>query len=217
MHVVTGVDYSCTNGRDKAMALKLLILATIGGVIGWVTNLLAIKMLFRPFRPINIPLTNFKIQGLIPKRKAEIAKSIGETVETELLPMEEIIDKLIKSNNKDEILLILKDKITVIVTNKLPFVIPSIFKRMILKYINDVIDKEGDKIITEFMEGMIIKATTNIELGKMIEDKINKFEMEELEEIVIKIAKAELKHIEILGGILGFIIGIFQGIIILLL
>ena len=88
---------------------------------------------------------------------------------------------------------------------------------MILKYINDVIDEEGDKIITEFMEDMVIKATTNIELSKMIEDKVNKFEMDELERIAIKTVKAELKHIEILGGILGFIIGIFQGIIVLLL
>ena len=64
---------------------------------------------------------------------------------------------------------------------------------------------------------MIIKTTTNIKISKMIEDKINKFEMEELERIVVKTVKTELKHIEILGGILGFIIGIFQGIIILLL
>jgi len=64
---------------------------------------------------------------------------------------------------------------------------------------------------------MVKKATSSIELGKMIEDKVNEFEMEELERIVINIAKTELKHIEVLGGILGFIIGIFQGVIILFL
>ncbi len=198
------------------MALKLLILAAIGGIIGWITNLLAIKMLFRPFQPINVPLVNFKIQGLIPKRKAEIAKNIGETVETELLSAEEIIHKLIKNNDKDEILRIIKDKITIIVENRLPSIIPSILSNKILEYINNVIDQEGDRIIMEFIEDMIIKATTNIRIGKMIEDKINQFEMMELEEIVIRTVKAELKHIEILGGILGFLIGIFQGMIILL-
>jgi len=199
------------------MVLKLLILATIGGIIGWITNLLAIKMLFRPFQPINIPLFNLKIQGLIPKRKAEIARSIGETVETELLSIEEIIDKLIKSNNTDEILQLLKEKITLIVSNHLPSIIPSTFKGMISKYINDLIDEEGDKMVTEFIENMVEKATSSIELGKMIEDKVNEFEMEELERIVINIAKTELKHIEVLGGILGFVIGIFQGVIILFL
>ena len=199
------------------MALKLLILATLGGIIGWITNRLAIKMLFRPFQPVNIPLINFKIQGLIPKRKAEIAKSIGETVETELLSMEEIIMELIKGNNKDEILVILKNKIAEIITDNQSSLIPSVFKKMILKYINGMIDEEGDRIITEFIEDMVIKATANIRLSKMIEDRINKFEIEELERIAIKVVKAELRHIEILGGILGFIIGIFQGIFILLL
>lgn len=199
------------------MALKLLILATLGGIIGWITNRLAIKMLFRPFQPVNIPLINYKIQGLIPKRKAEIAKSIGETVETELLSMEEIIMELIKGDNKDEILVILKNKIAEIITDKQSSVIPSVFKKMILKYINGMIDEKGDRIITEFIEDTVIKATANIQLSKMIEDRINRFEMEELERIAIKVVKAELRHIEILGGILGFMIGIFQGIFILLL
>ncbi len=199
------------------MWLKLLILAAIGGIIGWITNILAIKLLFRPFDPINIPIINFKIQGLIPKRKAEIAKSIGETVETELLSIEEIIDKLIQNNNKEEILLILKEKITEIVAEHLPSIVPSSFKGMIVSYIDDIIDKEGEALIEEFIEKMVDKGTSNIELSKMVEDKINQFEMEELERIVVSIAKTELRHIEILGGILGFIIGIFQGIIILFL
>lgn len=199
------------------MALKLLILAVLGGIIGWITNRLAIKMLFRPFQPVNIPLINFKIQGLIPKRKAEIAKSIGETVETELLSMEEIIMELIKGDNKDEILAMFKNKIAEIITDKRSSLIPSVFKKMILKYINGIIDEEGDRIITEFIEDTVIKATASIRLSKMIEDRINKFEIEELEKIAIKVVRAELRHIEILGGILGFIIGIFQGIFILLL
>ena len=199
------------------MVLKLLILAVLGGIIGWITNRLAIKMLFRPFQPVNIPLINFKIQGLIPKRKAEIAKSIGETVETELLSMEEIIMELIKGDNKDEILAMFKNKIAEIITDKRSSFIPSVFKKMILKYINGIIDEEGDRIITEFIEDTVIKATASIRLSKMIEDRINKFEIEELEKITIKVVRAELRHIEILGGILGFIIGIFQGVFILLL
>lgn len=199
------------------MALRLIILATIGGIIGWVTNLLAIKMLFRPFDPVRLPLINFKIQGLIPKRKVEIAKSIGETIETELLSIEDIIHKLVENNKKEEILAIIKYRISAIIDDKLPSLIPSAFKGIILKYINEIIEGEGDKIIEELIENLTLRAKSSIEIGKIVEDKVNEFEMEELERIVIKIAREELRHIEILGGILGFIIGIFQGIIILLL
>lgn len=194
-------------------ALQLMILATIGGVIGWVTNYLAIKMLFRPFEPVAIPIINFQFQGLIPKRKTEIAKSIGETIEKELLSVDEIMNKLITSSNKGEIIALLKGKITEIVSEKLPSIIPSTFKGMISKYVNDVIDKEGEQIIDDLIETSIKKASSSIEISKMVEDKVNEFDMAQMEGIIIRIAQKELKHIEVLGGILGFMIGIFQGII----
>ncbi len=63
------------------MLLPILISALVGGIIGYSTNWLAIKMLFRPLRekyigPLRIPFT----PGLIPKRRAELARSLGHTV-----------------------------------------------------------------------------------------------------------------------------------------
>ncbi|HHT66442.1 MAG TPA: DUF445 family protein, partial [Clostridiales bacterium] len=51
----------------------------VGALIGWFTNYLAVKMLFRPIRPWRIPLTKIELQGLIPKRREEIAVTIGAT------------------------------------------------------------------------------------------------------------------------------------------
>ena len=64
--------------------LKILILAIIGGLIGYITNVLAIKLIFRPIKPIKIPILNIEIIGLIPKRKNEIAKNIGEIISKNL-------------------------------------------------------------------------------------------------------------------------------------
>lgn len=88
--------------------LKLLILATIGAIIGWTTNVIAIKLLFRPIDPIKVPVLGWTLQGLMPKRKKEIAKNIGETVETELVSIEEIIDKMIEGTDKTTIIEALK-------------------------------------------------------------------------------------------------------------
>ena len=41
--------------------LKILILAVIGGVIGYITNVLAIKLIFRPIKPIKIPILNMTL------------------------------------------------------------------------------------------------------------------------------------------------------------
>ena len=45
-------------------------------------------MIFRPRGPINI--LGFKLLGLMPKRKSDLARKIGETVENELISHKDI-------------------------------------------------------------------------------------------------------------------------------
>ena len=54
------------------MNLQLFLIPIIGFFIGYVTNWIAIIMLFHPRRKI------FGIQGVIPKRKEILAQKIGE-------------------------------------------------------------------------------------------------------------------------------------------
>lgn len=77
------------------IALKVIAAPLVGGVIGLVTNGIAIKMLFRPFYPVKIgkfvlPFT----PGLIPKEKARLAKAIGNVVGAELLDTETLTKAL---------------------------------------------------------------------------------------------------------------------------
>lgn len=199
------------------MILKLLILATIGGVIGWMTNVIAIKLLFRPINPINIPLTPFKIQGLIPKRKADISKSIGEIVEEELISIEQIVDHIIEDTDKQQIVALIKEKVLVLAEAKMPAIIPSMFKNAIISNIGEIIDQNGEQMIVEMTEKLSHKVIESVDISQMVEDKLNTYDFEKLEEMTLKIAKTELKAIEILGGVIGFFIGIVQGIIVLMI
>ncbi len=90
--------------------IKILIMGTVGAIIGYSTNVIAIKLMFRPINPIQLKPFKFELQGLIPKRKADIATSIGEIIESELISIEEIIDKLIEQSNKEEMIAMIKDK-----------------------------------------------------------------------------------------------------------
>lgn len=197
--------------------ILILFLAIIGAIIGWLTNLIAIKLLFRPIKAINIPLINWKLQGLIPKRKEEMAASIGKTVEEDLLSLDDIIKKILNKEELEKIKVLLKTKIYNIVEKKLPPIIPSTFKKMILGYVEDMISTEGDELVNQFIFEYLNKAKDKISISEIVEEKINSYDMVKIEEIVISIAKKELKHIEILGGVLGFIIGIIQGVVVLYL
>lgn len=75
--------------------LVILFMMVIGAVIGGVTNMIAVKMLFHPFKPYyifgrRVPFT----PGLIPKRRGEIATKIGQVVEDHLLTESLIREKL---------------------------------------------------------------------------------------------------------------------------
>lgn len=63
----------------------------VGGIIGYFTNDIAIKMLFRPYRPLylgkqQLPFT----PGLIPRNQERLAKRISDTIMGSLLTPEEL-------------------------------------------------------------------------------------------------------------------------------
>lgn len=63
----------------------------IGGVIGYFTNYIAVKMLFRPLKPIRIGKYTLPFTpGIIPKRKPELAHALGQAVGNALLSKDEL-------------------------------------------------------------------------------------------------------------------------------
>ena len=51
------------------------LLPLIAALIGWLTNLIAVKMLFHPRKSINLGF--FSVQGVFPKRQKALAKKLG--------------------------------------------------------------------------------------------------------------------------------------------
>ena len=45
------------------MFWEIIIMALVGGGIGWFTNYLAVKLIFRPLNPIRIPIIGLELQG----------------------------------------------------------------------------------------------------------------------------------------------------------
>ena len=197
------------------MILKLAIMALIGALIGWATNWLAIKLLFRPYEPYKIPLLPVVFQGLMPKRRHEIARTVGQTVERELVTVEEIVDKMIEDLDKEEIVRMVKVRVTQIAEQKMPSIIPGAFRGMIFKYIEEAIDENADAAITEISEQVVHRAAEKVSIGTLVEEKINDFDFRKIEGIIFEVASKELHHIEWLGGVIGFVIGLLQGSLVL--
>ena len=196
--------------------ILIVVLALIGGIIGWITNILAIKLMFRPINPIRIPILNIEIMGLIPKRKEEIAKNIGEVVSKELLSIDDLIKEGFSDSDKEELLNYVKDKIRGIVSEKMDFV-PGPFRMMVQGPIDNIINNEMDGALEDIELKLVDKVKERVSIEKIVEGKVNELDLLELERIIISVAKKELKHIEILGFFLGGAIGLIQGIVMLII
>lgn len=84
------------------MELSYIIAPLLGGVIGYITNDIAIRMLFRPHKAkylfgIHIPFT----PGIIPKEKGRIAEAIGGVI-SENLMNKEVLEKYLLSEDMVE-------------------------------------------------------------------------------------------------------------------
>ncbi|SDP17353.1 DUF445 family protein [Desulforhopalus singaporensis] len=84
----------------------------VGAFIGYLTNRIAIKMLFRPLRPwrvagIRVPMT----PGVIPSKRLELARNMGEVVGDHLLTSEEVGRGLQQSAFQDHLYNLISNRV----------------------------------------------------------------------------------------------------------
>ena len=191
--------------------MKLVIMVIISAAIGWITNWVAIKMLFRPHNEINLGL--FKIQGLIPKRRAEIGIGIADVIQNELISIKDVIANIdseeFSKRLNDLIDDVLEKNLKTKVKEKFP-VMQMFFSDKMAKDVSNTIKgivMENQEKIFEIFSNY---AEENINFSTIITDKISNFSLDKLEEIINGLAKKELKYIEVIGAILGAFIGLVQ-------
>ena len=191
--------------------MKLVIMVIISAAIGWITNWVAIKMLFRPHNEINLGL--FKIQGLIPKRRAEIGIGIADVIQNELISIKDVIANIdreeFSKRLNDLIDDVLEKNLKTKVKEKFP-VMQMFFSDKMAKDVSNTIKgivMENQEKIFEIFSNY---AEENINFSTIITDKISNFSLDKLEEIINGLAKKELKHIEVIGAVLGAFIGLVQ-------
>lgn len=87
------------------MNYYIIIRPLIGAFTGYITNLIAVKMMFRPLKPIK--LGNFKLPftpGIIPKNQEKLATSIGNIISKDLLNEETLKETLLSDDFENKIL-----------------------------------------------------------------------------------------------------------------
>ena len=180
-----------------------------GGVIGWFTNHLAVRMLFRPREARRVLGVTF--QGLIPRRRAELAAHVADAVESEFLSHEDIESVLRDPGYQEAFGQRIEKAIHEALLEKFaawPRVLRAVIGQGLVDRVAAGATQEVTQRLPHLIEGAIAEMEERLDIRELIAAKINAFDLDRLEEIVLRIASTELRFIEVLGGVVGAVVGV---------
>lgn len=185
----------------------------LGGVIGYVTNRIAVKMIFRPIRPISV--LGIRVQGLLARRQQELAESVGRVVGDHLVSHEDVMAALGNVDFEQVIGDVLDTALApkVAELRKMPM-LGALFTDERVGQLQESITRgivAKRETLLSGIEGAIEKG---LDVRSVVTAKVAAFPVEKLEALVLEVAARELRAIELLGALLGVLIGIVQVLLI---
>jgi len=199
---------------NYSLLIQLLVIPIISAFIGWFTNWIAIKMLFHPREPKRILGITF--HGIFPKRQKIFAEKLGKMISAEFLSYEDIEEKIANPKNLEKLMPMIEAHVDNFLKNKLsdemPFLSLFIGSKTI-KSLKKTFMQELEILFPQIMKRYAGHLEEELDLEKIVIDKVSAFSTDKLEDILYQIMSKEFRFVEILGGVIGFLIGIVQVLI----
>ena len=194
------------------MIWQIIAIPLISAGIGYMTNVVAIRLLFWPKKPIRI--VYFELYGLLPKRQAEIASKLGQLVEEQLLSIDDLFERI----DTPETYSRLSSELSHMVRRKLyallPRIIPGKVSALIVDNLDRILQQETPAIFKQLLATGRDYLNEEVQIKQIVENRVMALDLDELEMMIRGVSGTEIRFIELLGGILGFIIGLVQLLII---
>ncbi len=189
----------------------VFLLPFIAAGIGWITNYLAVKMLFHPRKVIT--LAGIRVQGVFPKRQEALAERLGDIVSDELFSIKEVTKKIHVLAESEDIVKALANRIEKTISGKLlqnfPMLSMFLTDEMVGK-VSGIFLAELKDMLGDISQVIAEKLEDEIDVRATVREKVKDFSSDKLEEILFSIMKKEFRFIEYVGAVLGFLIGSFQ-------
>ncbi|MBT0587449.1 DUF445 domain-containing protein [Alteromonas oceanisediminis] len=189
--------------------ISLLSIPLISAIVGWLTNFLAVKMMFYPIDFVGVK-PFFGWQGLIPAKRREMAEIEVELVLDKLLSVEELAERLDPEELTKAIQHRLKQVVRKIVNDVMRESAPQLWaglpvqgKNLVYARIENDIPNVVRKMVGDFQHN--INEILNIK-ELVVEQLVNEPEL--INEIFLKSGEKEFPFIIKSGFYFGFLFGL---------
>ena len=196
----------------------IFLLPILAALIGWITNYLAIKMLFHPHQPKK--LLGMTFQGVFPKRQAQIAEKLGDLVANELFSMKDVAQKIEDLSTQPEAMEEVGQRIEKTIRGKLISAFPMLSMFLsdeMIEKVTNLFKRELEDFLRVSAQGLAVKMEESVDIQALVREKVQAFSSNKIEELLLGFMKQEFRFIEKIGAVLGFFIGCIQVLLVTVL
>ena len=189
----------------------IYLLPILAALIGWITNYLAIKMLFHPHQPKKILGLTF--QGVFPKRQAQIAEKLGDLVANKLFSMKDVAQKIEDLSTQPEALEEVGKRIEQTIRGKLISAFPMLSMFLsdeMIEKVTSLFKGELEDFLRVSAQELAVKMEKSVDIQALVREKVQAFSSNKIEELLLGFMEQEFRFIEKIGAVLGFLIGCIQ-------
>ena len=188
-----------------------ILLPIVGLIIGAFTNWLALFIIFNPIEPIFIG--KYAIQGLFLKRQHEVANVYAKTISQNLMTSENIIKHMITGPCTDQLFYIMNKHMQQAFDNYIGQVGNFFIKYTMNKQYKVIKNQIISNLIQEtpYILSFTQQYSDNVlDMENLLRDKLSSLPSNEFERLLHPVFEEDEYKLIIVGGVLGFIIGLLQ-------
>ena len=187
------------------------ILPTAGFLVGWVTNYLALKVIFRPLHPRNV--CGYEVLGIFLKRQNEVSETFARVIITEILHIKAIWEAVFTGPLSANFFAMLRAH-TLVFTDKLvaeikPLAIAAMGAETFARMKEDIAQKVIDGL-PDIIDRSYQYSQKALDMETEIRTKMQALPAHEFEGVLHPAFEEDEIQLIALGGLLGAIVGVIQ-------
>lgn len=189
------------------------VMPLFGGFVGWFSDWMALKMVFRPVHPTRYLMGLFTWQGLFLKRRAEVASEYGKLIASEIVTPANIIDAVLKGPLSDRLFGMIQKVVQRTVDEQAGLAKPLVvFSVGSSKYqeMKQAISEEIMKVLPATLKHVEKYAGEAMALEETLSSKMKELTPEEFEGLLRPAFEQDEWILITVGAVLGFMVGEMQ-------
>jgi uncharacterized membrane protein YheB (UPF0754 family) len=191
-----------------------LIMPAFGLVVGWSTDWLALKMIFRPKRPVHV--LGYTIQGLFLKRRREVAADYGKLIAEEVITAHKVIEAIINGPLSDRVFALVARQVQAALDRSAgparPLVAVTIGTAR-YQQLKKTISAKVIERLPETMRYVEDYARETMDVQNLLVQKMQQLDEQQFEALIRPAFEQDEWILITVGAVLGFVMGEIQALV----